>query len=118
MKRYTSDWLQLAIISSAVFLAVIDIFIVNVALPSIRTGLSGSDADMQLVVATYLLGYAALLITGGRLGDRYGKRRIFVWSMLLFTVASALCGISATPFQLHAARFIQGLGRLCSFLKA
>lgn len=110
MKRQTSGRLQLAIISSAVFLAVIDIFIVNVALPSIRTGLSGSDADMQLVIAMYLLGYAAFLIIGGRLGDRFGKKRTFVLAMLLFTGASCLCGMAGTPFQLNAARFVQGVG--------
>ncbi|WP_126243406.1 MFS transporter [Chitinophaga rhizosphaerae] len=110
MKRQTSDGLRLAIISSAVFLAVIDIFIVNVALPSIRTGLNGSDADMQLVIAMYLLGYASFLILGGRLGDRFGKKRIFVWSMLLFTIASCFCGVAGTPLQLNFSRFVQGVG--------
>lgn len=109
MKRHPSGWLQLAIISSAVFLAVIDIFIVNVALPSIRTGLGGTDADMQLVIAMYLLGYASFLITGGKLGDRYGQKRVFVISMFLFTLASCCCGIAATPFQLNVSRFIQGV---------
>lgn len=102
-------WLALFIVSSAAFLSVIDIFIVNVAIPSIKKGIHGTDGDSQLVIALYLIGYAAFLITGSRMGDHFGRKKVFMISMLLFTVASGLCGASQTPFQLNAARFIQGI---------
>ncbi|WP_343746967.1 MFS transporter [Chitinophaga sp.] len=108
MNRLQLKWLSLLIVSTSVFLAVIDIFIVNVALPSIRQGVQGSESDMQLIIALYLLGYAAFLITGGRLGDHYGRKRVFIVSMLVFTFSSLLCGMAQTAWQLNAARFIQG----------
>ncbi|HWW40794.1 MFS transporter [Pedobacter sp.] len=109
MDRQISKWLLLTIISSSIFLAVIDIFIVNVALPSIRKGINGSDGDIQLVIALYLLGYAAFLITGGRAGDQFGKKKVFLLGMIAFTLASAFCGISQTAFQLNTARMLQGI---------
>lgn len=105
-----SKWWCLLIVSSAVFLSVIDIFIVNVALPSIQKGIHGSDGDVQLVIALYLLGYAAFLVTGGRAGDFYGKRKVLVWSMVLFTLASGICGAASAAPVLNAARFVQGIG--------
>lgn len=63
------------IVSSAIFLAVLDIFIVNVALPSIKKGINGTNGELQLVIAIYLLGYSCFLITGGRLGDYYGRKK-------------------------------------------
>lgn len=109
MSRQISKWFLLTIISSSIFLAVIDIFIVNVALPSIRKGINGSDGDIQLVIALYLLGYAAFLITGGRAGDQFGRKKVFLFGMITFTVASAFCGISQTAFQLNTARLFQGI---------
>lgn len=109
MEKQNSKWLSVFILSSAAFLSVIDIFIVNVAVPSIKEGINGSDGDIQLVIALYLLGYAAFLVTGGRIGDYYGKKKVFVISMVLFTAASCLCGISQTPFQLNSARLFQGI---------
>jgi len=109
MNRRVSKWFLLTIISSSIFLAVIDIFIVNVALPSIRKGINGSDADIQLVIALYLLGYAAFLITGGRAGDQFGKKKVFLLGMISFTLASFFCGISETAFQLNTARLLQGI---------
>jgi EmrB/QacA subfamily drug resistance transporter len=109
MDRQVSKWFLLTIISSSIFLAVIDIFIVNVALPSIRRGINGSDGDIQLVIALYLLGYAAFLITGGRAGDQFGKKKVFLLGMIAFTLASAFCGISQTAFQLNTARLLQGI---------
>lgn len=103
-----SRWVSLLIVSTAAFLSVIDLFIVNVALPSIREGIGGTNGDTQLVIALYLLGHAIFLITGGRLGDRYGRKRIFVWSMLLFTLASGCCGMAQNATQLNIARFCQG----------
>ncbi|WP_212003605.1 MFS transporter [Chitinophaga sp. HK235] len=109
MNRLQVKWLSLLIVSSSVFLAVIDIFIVNVALPSIRKGVNGTESDMQLIIALYLLGYASFLITGGRLGDHYGRKKVFITAMLLFTVSSLLCGLAQTAFQLNTARFVQGV---------
>lgn len=109
MDRQISKWFLLTIISSSIFLAVIDIFIVNVALPSIRKGINGSDGDIQLVIALYLLGYAAFLITGGRAGDQFGKKKVFLLGMIAFTLTSAFCGISQTAFQLNTARMLQGI---------
>ncbi|RAJ82226.1 EmrB/QacA subfamily drug resistance transporter [Chitinophaga dinghuensis] len=109
MGRISSKWWALLIVSTAVFLAVIDIFIVNVALPSIQTGLHSTEADIQLVIAAYLLGYAAFLITAGRMGDYFGKKRVFITGILAFTLTSCLCGMAQTATQLNIARFLQGI---------
>lgn len=109
MNVQISKWLLLAIISSSVFLSVMDIFIVNVAIPHIKTGIHGSDSDIQLVIALYLLGYAIFLVTGGRAGDYFGKKKVFVVATLLFVLFSAVCGFAQTPWQLNAARFFQGV---------
>ncbi|HEY4060986.1 MAG TPA: MFS transporter [Puia sp.] len=109
MTPLKNKWLELAIVLAAPLLSVIDVFIINVAIPAIKKGVHGSDGEIQLVIAGYLLGYAAFLITGGRAGDHFGRKKVFFWGMLAFTIASALCGLSATPFQLIATRFVQGL---------
>lgn len=109
MSKQPSKWIVLIILSSSIFLSVIDIFIVNVAIPAIKKGIHGTDGDIQLVIALYLLGYAAFLITGSRAGDYYGKKKVFIMAMLSFTFASLLCGISQTAFQLNTARFFQGI---------
>ncbi|HEY3483537.1 MAG TPA: MFS transporter, partial [Streptomyces sp.] len=82
---------------------------VNIALPQIRSGLHAGDAAVELVVSGYALAYAAGLITGGRLGDRFGYRRVFVAGMTAFTVASLLCALAQTAGELVAARIAQGL---------
>ncbi|NSL85936.1 MFS transporter [Chitinophaga sp. Mgbs1] len=97
------------IVSSSIFLAVIDIFIVNVALPSIQKGIHATNGELQLVIAVYLLGYSCFLITGGRLGDYYGRKKIFLAGMLLFTISSCCCGLANTGLQLNTARFFQGV---------
>jgi EmrB/QacA subfamily drug resistance transporter len=94
----------------ATFMIVLDFFIVNVALPSIRAQLNvGSDAT-EWIVAGYGLTFAVLLITGGRLGDRYGRRLIFCLGMALFVLASAACGLAPSAAVLVAARLAQGCG--------
>ncbi|NIG54088.1 MFS transporter [Chitinophaga sp. Cy-1792] len=110
MTQRNSAWLSLIIVSTAVFLSVIDIFIVNVALPSIKTGLHGTDADLQLIIALYLLGHAIFLITAGRLGDFYGRKRMFMLGMATFVITSCCCGFAATPLQMNISRFLQGTG--------
>ena len=109
MRKTISPWLALVIVLTAPLLSVIDVFIINVAIPSIKTGVHASDAQVQLVIAAYLLGYAAFLITGGRSGDHYGRKRTFFWGMIGFTIFSCLCGISQTPDQLNFMRFLQGV---------
>ena len=109
MQTKTSRWLSMLIVSSSIFLAVIDIFIVNVALPSIKKGIAGSNSDLQLVIAIYLLGYSCLLITGGRLGDYYGRKKVFMLGMFCFSISSCFCGLAQNGTQLSIARFFQGI---------
>src|SRR4029077_1082253 len=97
-------WWALASVASAQFLAVVDAFIVNVAIPSIRADLHADAAEIQAVVAVYQIAYAALVITGGRLGDIFGRKRIFITGVLGFTLASLWCGLSGSPTELIIAR--------------
>ncbi|QSI32761.1 MFS transporter [Variovorax sp. RKNM96] len=101
--------LALWVMLSGTFLVVLDFFIVNVALPSMQRELLASTATLQLVVAGYGLATAAGLITGGRLGDLFGRRRMFTLGLLLFTLASAACGVAPNAELLVAARVLQGL---------
>jgi len=102
-------WFLLLIVCSAIFLSVLDLFIVNVALPAIKSGIKGTDADMQFVIVMYIVGYASFLITGGRAGEYFGKKKVFLTGMLVFTTASFVCGFSQSATQLNIARFIQGI---------
>ncbi|MFC8723278.1 MFS transporter [Kitasatospora sp. NPDC057198] len=98
----------LPIVLTAVFLSGLDFFIVNVAVPALQHDLHATDAQIQLVVAAYALTYGVGLITGGRLGDLYGRRRVLVLGMALFTVASAAAGAAPGPELLIATRVLQG----------
>ena len=109
MKEIKNKWLELVIVLSAPLLSVIDVFIIKIAIPAIKKGVHATDAQVQLVIAGYLLGYAAFLITGGRAGDHFGRKRVFFWGMLCFTVASCLCGLSMDPLQLNITRVFQGI---------
>ena len=86
-----------------------DFFIVNVALPSMQSGLGASDSAIEWVIAGYALTSAIFVISAGRLGDRFGRRRVFSLGLALFTLASAGCGVAATPLQLVIARLVQGV---------
>ncbi|MBT2226717.1 MFS transporter [Nonomuraea sp. NEAU-A123] len=99
----------LAVLLSAWFMAQFDFFVVNVAAPSFERELHASPAALELIVGGYAFTYAAGMITGGRLGDRYGYRRMFIGGVIAFTIASLLCGIALNPAQLVAARLLQGL---------
>lgn len=101
--------LGLWVMLSGTFLVVLDFFIVNVALPSMQRDLHAGAATLQLVVAGYGLATAAGLVTGGRLGDMFGRRRMFMLGLLLFTLASAACGFAPDAGLLVAARVLQGL---------
>ncbi|MER5964018.1 MFS transporter [Streptomyces sp. NPDC002057] len=100
----------LGVVLAAQFMALLDVFIVNVAAPTIRAELSASGAALQLVVAGYTIAYAVLLITGARLGDLFGHRRMYLGGLALFTAASLACGLAADTGQLIAFRLVQGTG--------
>ena len=104
---YPTRWLALPVILTGVLLVIGDIFILYVATPSIQENLHATFAQSQLIVAGYHLVYAVFLITGGRLGDIYGRRRMFITGMSGFTVASALCGVAPTAQALICARIFQ-----------
>lgn len=99
----------LPVVLTATFMTALDIFSVNVALPSLQVDLGAGPASVQWVVAGFSLALAAGLVTAGRLGDRYGRRRVFGFGLALFTLASAACGLAPTPAALVGARVAQGL---------
>src|SRR5258708_12179148 len=107
--RFERQGLALAVLFIGAFLAPLDYFIVNLALPSIHTGLGATDAQLQLIVSAYASAYAVLLITGGRLGDLFGRRRMFMGGMAGFVIASALFGLATTGPMLVISRIAQGV---------
>ncbi|WIM11062.1 DHA2 family efflux MFS transporter permease subunit [Enhydrobacter sp.] len=115
MNRATSldhrkRWLALMVLCLGVLMIVLDTTIVNVALPSIRTDLGFTETSLVWVVNAYMLTFSGLLLLGGRLGDLYGHRRLFLIGLTLFTFASLACGVATTQALLVAARAVQGLG--------
>ena len=104
------EWAPLAVLMIGTFMIVLDFFIVNVALPSIQTGLHASESAIEWVVAGYGLTFAVFLIAAGRIGDRIGRRRTFVIGLSSFVAASALCGFAPNEGVLVAARLAQGVG--------
>ena len=102
-------WVALVIVLVAGFMQLVDISIVNVAIPSIQRDLDASYSQIQWVLAGYQLAFAVTLITGGRLGDIFGRRRLFMLGMAGFTLASALCGLAQSPGMLIGSRVLQGL---------
>src|SRR5580698_9923221 len=101
-------WLALASVMTALFMVLLDVSIVNVAIPAIRSNLKANNADIQFVVAGYGLAYAVLLITGGRLGDIFGRKKLFLIGMSGFVIASALCGLAQSAIMLDLSRVLQG----------
>src|SRR5437667_12228323 len=106
----TNPWLVLLVLTTGFFMILLDTTIVNVAIPAMSTGLNTTLDQILWVLNAYILVYAVLLITAGRLGDLYGQRNLFAIGRFVFTVASALCGVSQSPGQLIAARILQGVG--------
>lgn len=102
-------WPMFAILLVGAFLPPLDFFIVNVALPSIQQDLGASSSAEQLVISSYAAFYAVTLITGGRLGDLFGRERIFVVGLIGFFLASMLCGLAWSPWALISGRALQGL---------
>ena len=103
-------WIALYVLCLASLMIVLDVTVVNVALPSIKDDLGFSDTSLAWVVNAYLITYGGLLLLGGRLGDLYGHRRLFLIGITLFTLASLACGIATTQGFLVVARSAQGVG--------
>jgi len=106
--EHLAAWLSLTATLIAVFMQLLDVSIVNVALPSISADLGASFSTLQLVITAYTLAFACTLITAARLGDLFGRRKVFLLALTAFTVASVLCGSAQSPTELVGARFLQG----------
>ncbi len=102
-------WIALVVLLTATLLDLLDATIVNIAIPTIQHDLTTSFTSVQWIAAGYTLAFAVMLITGGRLGDIVGRKRVFLWSMVAFTVASALSGLAINAEMLIGARVLQGL---------
>ena len=103
-------WLALALLSAVQFMVVLDIAIVNVALPSIKDDLGFSQENLQWVISAYALVFGGFLLLGGRAADLLGRKRIFLGGIVIFTVASFLAGMAWSETSLIGARALQGLG--------
>jgi EmrB/QacA subfamily drug resistance transporter len=113
MKTYSSDrqrWLALLVLCLGVLMIVLDTTIVNVALPSIKNDLKFSETSLVWVVNAYMLTFGGFLLLGGRLGDLFGHRKLFLWGIVLFSLASLACGFANSQWFLITARAMQGLG--------
>src|SRR2546423_1086059 len=106
---HTNQGTALPVLLAGAFMVVLDFFIVNVALPSIATDLGAGESSLEWVVAGYGLTFAAFLITAGRIGDEFGRRRTYAVGIGLFTAASAACGLAPSPGTLVLARVAQGV---------
>src|SRR3989441_5244477 len=105
----TNPWLVLVVLTSGFFMILLDTTIVNVAIPAMSAGLGAALDEILWVLNAYILVYAVLLITAGRLGDLFGQRNLFAIGLAVFTLASALCGLAQTSTELIAARIVQGV---------
>src|SRR5690349_21892394 len=105
-----SKWLVLAVVGAAFFMTILDVAIVNVAIPSIQKDLHIAESTVQWVITAYAITFGGFLLLGGRMADLLGRRRIFVVGLVLFTLASLVCGLASTAGVLIAARAVQGVG--------
>src|SRR6201996_5468313 len=106
---YPRRWIAAAAMMAAVLMDMIDVTIVNVALPTIRHDLGASATQLEWVVSAYMLAFAAVLITAGSLGDLFGRKRLFLAGITVFGLASLAAGVSQTASELIAARVVQGV---------
>ncbi len=111
-------WWTLTAVCTGVFMLLLDITIVNVALPDIQTQLDASLSDLQWVIDAYALSLAALLLTAGSLADLYGRRRLFVIGLVIFTLGSIACGAAQDILFLQISRAFQGIGGAAMFATA
>lgn len=109
-KRTYSPWLVLVVLCLGFFMILLDTTIVNIAIPQMSEHLDASLSEILWIINAYVLTYAVLLITAGRLGDLYGPKQLFMVGLVIFTVASAACGFAQSPTQLIIFRVIQGVG--------
>ena len=109
-ERRHSPWLVLSVLCLGFFMILLDTTIVNIAIPAISDKLGASLSDILWILNSYVLVYAVLLITAGRLGDLYGPKRLFLIGLVIFMLASAACGFAQTPDQLIIFRVVQGIG--------
>jgi MFS family permease len=105
-----SRWIALVVLCTGMLMIVLDMTIVNVALPTIQADLGFSQAGLAWVVNAYLIAFAGLLLLAGRLGDLAGRRDVFLAGLAIFTVASMACGLAVNQEMLIVARFAQGTG--------
>ena len=105
--------LALAAVVAAQFMVVLDIAIVNVALPAIKSDLHFAQANLQWVISAYAILFGGVLLLGGRLADVFGRRRVFIVGMVIFTLGSAAAALSTTSTMLILARALQGVGGRC-----
>src|SRR2546430_13013565 len=110
MGMKNSRWLSLLVLCTGFLLIVVDMTIVNVALPSIQRDLGFTQSGLAGVINAYLIAFGGLLLLAGRMGDLVGRRRVFMAGLALFTAASLLCGLAPTQHALVAARLLQGVG--------
>ena len=103
-------WWTLGALCFALFMIMLDNTIVNVALPAIQHDLGISRSELEWTVAAYALTFASLLLTGGKLGDLFGRKRLFLVGVAIFTASSLFCGLSSGAGELIAARAVQGVG--------
>lgn len=108
-------WWTLIAVCGATFMLLVDVTIVQVALPTIQRHLGASFSDLQWVIDAYALSLATLVLTWGSVADRFGRKRVFVGGLLVFTVASLLCGVATTPAFLISSRALQGVGGAAMF---
>ena len=108
--KHNEKWLAMAVLCLGALMIVLDTTIVNVALPSIKENLKFTESSLAWVVNAYLLSFGGFLLLGGRLGDLYGHRKLFLIGISFFTLASLACGLAQTQTFLVVARAIQGLG--------
>lgn len=109
-EHHERRWIAMAVLLIAGFMNLIDVTIVNVALPSLQSGLGATSSQMEWVVAAYIMAFAIGLLPFGRLGDMLGRRRVFLIGVAAFTIASTLCGLAPGINTLIAARVLQGIG--------
>src|ERR1051326_1156373 len=102
-------WIALYVLCAGVLMIVLDVTVVNVALPSIQNDLGFSQAGLAWVVNAYLIAFGGLLLLAGRFGDLFGRKRIFMYGLTLFTISSTFCGFADSRGVIVAARFVQGV---------
>jgi len=114
-KGTDQKWWTLVAVSLGTFMLLLDLTVVNVALPQIQSSLHSSFSDLQWIIDAYALTLAALLLTGGSLADLYGRKRLWIIGLVIFTAASALCGAAQTTLMLEISRGVQGVGGAIMF---